>query len=267
MATVSPLRAAGALSAARTVSSSARISLARRLVAEGLGTALLIAVVIGAGVHAHRLSGGDAMWTLLVQSLAGGAGLCALLLTFGPISGAQLNPAVTVSAVLQGNLRWHEGAGYVGAQLMGAVLGVAMAHGMYGMPAWSAGTHAVAAPHLWWSEALATLGLMAVGIACARRSPQWLPVAVAAYIGAGYWFTGSSSLANPALTLACALTDGPSGIRPGDVPGYMLAQFAGMLAATPLFGWLLGSSPEQRQVMLAGDSGIPVRSVHQRKAG
>lgn len=113
MATVSPLRAAGALSAARTVSSSARISLARRLVAEGLGTALLIAVVIGAGVHAHRLSGGDAMWTLLVQSLAGGAGLCALLLTFGPISGAQLNPAVTVSAVLQGNLRWQIGRAHV----------------------------------------------------------------------------------------------------------------------------------------------------------
>jgi len=237
MATVSPLRAAP--SAAPAAASG--ISLARRLVAEGLGTVLLIAVVIGTGIHANRLSGGDATWTLLAQSLAGGAGLCALLTAFGPVSGAHLNPAVTLSAVLQGRLRGVEALAYVAVQAVGAALGVAAAHAMYGMPAWSLGTHVATGPALWWSEALATFGLMGLGIACARHAPKQLPLAVAAYIAAGYWFTASSSLANPALALACALTDGPSGLRPGDVPGYMLAQLAGALAATPLFSWLMGS--------------------------
>jgi glycerol uptake facilitator-like aquaporin len=111
---------------------------------------------------------------------------------------------------------------------------------MFGMPAWAPGTHAATGPALWWSEALATFGLVGVGIACGRHAPKQLPLVVAAYITAGYWFTSSSSLANPALAFACALTDGPSGIRPGDVPGYMLAQLVGALLATPLFSWLMG---------------------------
>lgn len=238
MATVSLLRTASSATPAAAHS----VSLTRRLVAEGLGTALLIAVVIGTGIHASRLSGGDATWTLLAQSLAGGAGLCALLTAFGPVSGAHLNPAVTLSALVQGRLHWREALAYAVAQALGAVLGVMAAHAMYGMPALSAGTHAATGPALRWSEALATFGLIGVGIACGRHAPKQLPLVVATYIAAGYWFTASSSLANPALALACALTDGPSGIRPGDVLGYMLAQLVGALVATPLFGWLMGAS-------------------------
>ena len=223
---------------------------------------MLIAVVIGTGIHAHRLSGGEAIWTLLAQSLAGGAGLLALLTMFGPVSGAHLNPAVTLSAVLRGHLRGPEALWYLGAQMVGAVLGVAAAHAMYGMPAWAAGTHAVTGPALWWSEALATFGLIGVGIACGRHAPRQLPLAVAAYIAAGYWFTASSSLANPALALACALTDGPSGIRPGDVPGDMLAQLAGALVATPLFDWMVGIAPAQAPATAIAPApalSIPVR--------
>ncbi len=225
---------------------------------------MLIAVVIGAGIHAHRLSGGDATWTLLAQSLAGGAGLCALLTAFGPVSGAHLNPAVTLSAALQGRLRWREALAYVIVQGVGAALGVAAVHAMYGMPAWSAGTHVTTGPALWWSEALATFGLMAVGIACGRHAPKQLPLAVAAYIAAGYWFTASSSLANPALTLACALTDGPSGIRPGDVLGYMLAQLAGALVATPLFIWLMagGAADAPRPLAAPAAQTLPMPTRH-----
>lgn len=242
MATVSPLVSPSRVARALSPAASPTVSLARRLVAEGLGTALLIAVVIGTGIHAHRLSGGDATWTLLAQSLAGGAGLLALLTVFAPVSGAHLNPAVTLSAVLQGRLPGREALAYVAAQAVGAALGAAAAHAMYGMEVWSMGTHAATGPALWWSEALATFGLIGVGIACGRHAPKQLPLVVAAYIAAGYWFTASSSLANPALALACALTDGPSGIRPGDVPAYMLAQVAGALAATPLFRWLMGAA-------------------------
>ena len=241
MATVSPLRPSASV-AADTPSA---VPLARRLVAEGLGTALLIAVVIGTGIHASRLSGGDPTWTLLAQSLAGGAGLFALLTMFEPVSGAHLNPAVTLSSVLRGSLRGREALAYLLAQTAGASLGVAAAHAMYGMPVWAAGTHVATGPALWWSEALATFGLIGVGIACGRHAPRQLPLAVAGYIAAGYWFTASSSLANPALALACALTDGPSGIRPGDVPGYVLAQLAGALLATPLFHWLMGAEASQ----------------------
>ncbi|CAJ0741800.1 Aquaporin Z [Ralstonia edaphis] len=240
MATVSHLRTAAS-------APSAAPSLARRIVAEALGTALLIAVVIGTGIHASRLSGGDATWTLLAQSLAGGAGLLALLTVFAPVSGAHLNPAVTLSALLRGGLRGHEALAYLAAQAMGAVLGVAAAHAMFGMPAWAPGTHAATGPALWWSEALATFGLIGAGIACGRHAPKQLPLVVAAYIAAGYWFTSSSSVANPALALACALTDGPYGIRPGDVPGYMLAQLVGALLATPLFNWLMSVDPAPAQ--------------------
>ncbi|CAJ0782279.1 Aquaporin Z [Ralstonia mannitolilytica] len=256
MATVSPLRAA----ASATSPAPSAVSLARRLVAEALGTALLIAVVIGTGIHANRLSGGDATWTLLAQSLAGGAGLLALLTVFAPVSGAHLNPAVTLSAALQGGLRAREALAYVAAQTVGAALGVAAVHAMYGMAVWSAGTHAATGGALWWSEALATFGLIGAGIACGRHAPRHLPAVVAAYIAAGYWFTSSSSLANPALAFACALTDGPSGIRPEDVPGYMLAQLAGALLATPLFRWLAGAEPARaRHPVAVRTNALPMR--------
>jgi len=259
MATVSHLRTAAS-------APSAAPSLARRIVAEGLGTALLIAVVIGTGIHASRLSGGDATWTLLAQSMAGGAGLLALLTVFTPVSGAHLNPAVTLSAWLRGGLRGHAALAYLATQVVGAALGVAAAHAMFGMPAWAPGTHAATGPALWWSEALATFGLIGVGIACGRHAPKQLPLVVAAYIAAGYWFTSSSSLANPALAFACALTDGPSGIRPGDVPGYMLAQLLGAMLATPVFNWLMGAQAWPAQ---ASDTGIaPTQAVPMpRRAG
>ncbi|CAJ0800034.1 aquaporin [Ralstonia holmesii] len=252
MTTVSHLRTAAS-------ATSAAPSLARRIVAEGLGTALLIAVVIGTGIHATRLSGGDATWTLLAQSLAGGAGLLALLTVFAPVSGAHLNPAVTLSTLLRGGLRGHEALAYLAAQAVGAALGVAAVHAMFGMPAWAPGTHAATGSALWWSEALATFGLIGVGIACGRHAPKQLPLVVAAYIAAGYWFTSSSSLANPALAFACALTDGPSGIRPGDVPGYILAQLAGALLATPLFSWLMGVEAPPAQA--SGTAIAPAQAV------
>ena len=261
MATVSPLRPSTSLAA----DAPSTVPLARRLVAEGLGTALLIAVVIGTGVHASRLSGGDATWTLLAQSIAGSAGLFALLTMFGPVSGAHLNPAVTLSAVLRGSLCGREALAYLVAQTVGAVLGVAAAHAMYGMPVWAAGTHAATGPALWWSEALAAFGLIGVGVACGRHAPRQLPLAVAAYIGAGYWFTASSSLANPALALACMLTDGPSGIRPADVPGYVLAQLAGALLATPLFHWLMRTEASQPSNTLHAAAAMPALGMPARR--
>ncbi|WP_426395993.1 aquaporin [Ralstonia sp. R-29] len=264
MAPVSPLRPSTSLAA----DAPSTVPLARRLVAEGLGTALLIAVVIGTGVHASRLSGSDATWTLLAQSLAGSAGLFALLTMFGPVSGAHLNPAVTLSAVLRGSLCGREALAYLMAQAVGAALGVAAAHAMYGMPVWAAGTHAATGSALWWSEALATFGLIGVGMACGRHAPKQLPLAVAAYIAAGYWFTASSSVANPALALACALTDGPSGIHPADVPGYVLAQLAGTLLATPLFHWLIGTEASQpSNTSHAASTGPTLRMPISRRAG
>ncbi|WP_124382519.1 aquaporin [Ralstonia sp. SET104] len=257
MASVFPLHAAASATPVAP-------SLARRIVAEGLGTALLIAVVIGTGIHASRLSGGNAMWTLLAQSLAGGAGLLALLTVFTPVSGAHLNPAVTLSAMLRGGLRGHEALAYLIAQALGAALGVAAAHAMFGMPVWASGTHTATGPALWWSEALATFGLIGVGIACGRHAPKQLPLAVAAYIAAGYWFTASSSLANPALAFACALTDSPSGIRPADVPGYMLAQLAGALLATPLFNWMMGMQGAPAQVADAAIASAQAVPIHRQ---
>ncbi len=264
MAIVSPLHPSAPL----TADAPSTTPLARRVVAEGLGTALLIAVVIGTGIHASRISAGDATWTLLAQSLAGGAGLFALLTMFGPVSGAHLNPAVTLASVLRGSLRGREAWAYLAAQAVGALSGVAAAHAMYGMPVWVAGTHVATGPALWWSEALATFGLIGVGIACARHAPRQLPLAVATYIAAGYWFTASSSLANPALALACALTDGPSGIRPGDVPGYVLAQLAGALLATPLFHWLMGAEASQMSNAARAAAAVPaLRMPIRRRAG
>lgn len=221
----------------------APVPLARRLVAEALGTALLIAVVIGSGLRAERLAAGNVALALLANSLASGAGLAALLLTFGGISGGHLNPAVTLSAWLRGMLPAREALRYVAAQALGAVAGVIAVHLMFGEPllAWSAQAR-TGAP-LWWSEFLATFGLIGVAMGTARARPALLPFAVAGYIGAGYWFTASTSFANPALTLACALTATFTGIRAIDVPGFMLAQCAGALTASLLFHWLLRQAP------------------------
>ncbi len=219
------------------------IPLARRLVAEALGTALLVAVVIGSGLRAERLAAGNVALALLVNSLAGGAGLAALLLAFGGMSGGHLNPAVTLSAWLSGMLPAREALRYVAVQLVGAVAGVVAVHLMFGEPllAWS--EQARTGAPLWWSEFLATFGLIGVAMGTAHARPALLPFAVAGYIAAGYWFTASTSFANPALTLACALTATFTGIRAIDVPGFVLAQCAGALTATLVFHWLLRPAP------------------------
>ncbi|WP_373378855.1 aquaporin [Cupriavidus nantongensis] len=213
-------------------------TLARRLVAEGLGTALLVAIVVGSGIRAERLAAGDTALALLANSLATGAGLVALLVSLGPVSGGHFNPVVSLSALVQGVLAPRDALRYVLVQLAGGVCGVLAAHAMFGEPAlaWSAQSRAGAS--MWWSEFVATFGLVGVGIGTLRSRPQLVPFVVAGYITAGYWFTSSTSFANPALTLACALTDTFTGIRPQDVPGFVLAQIGGGLAATLLFHWL-----------------------------
>ncbi|MFT3766406.1 MAG: MIP/aquaporin family protein [Minicystis sp.] len=220
-----------------------RVDLARRAVAEGLGTALLLATVVGSGIMGERLAGGNVAIALLANTLATGAGLVALILTFGPISGAHFNPAVTLADAWQGGLRWREVPAYVLAQVVGAFAGVAAADTMFELPAFSASRHARTGPAQWFSEFVATFGLLAVIWGCSRRRAPAVPFAVGAYITAAYWFTASTSFANPAVTLARAATDTFAGIRPGDVPGFVGAQLAGAIAATVAFRWLVPALP------------------------
>jgi glycerol uptake facilitator-like aquaporin/N-acetylglutamate synthase-like GNAT family acetyltransferase len=216
-----------------------RATRARRFIAEGLGTAFLLAAVVGSGVMAERLAGGNVALALLANAVATGAALIALILTFGPVSGAHFNPAVTLSAAWQRALAWRDVPGYVGVQVAGAVGGVWVAHLMFGLPVLMVSTHARSGPAQVFSEFVATFGLLAVIWGCSRKRADSVPFAVAAYITAAYWFTASTSFANPAVTMARALTDTFAGIRPADVPGFMAAQFAGAFAATLLFGWLV----------------------------
>ena len=216
---------------------------ARRLVAEALGTALLLATVVGSGIMAERLAGGNVAIALLANTLATGAALIALILTFGPISGAHFNPAVTLADASQGGLPWREVPGYVLAQIAGAFVGVALAHLMFGLPLFEASTKLRAGMPQAISEFVATFGLLAVIWGCVRRRSDAVPFAVAAYITAAYWFTASTSFANPAVTLARAATNTFAGIRPDDVPAFILAQLIGAAAATLLFRWLVPSLP------------------------
>ncbi|WP_444633335.1 aquaporin [Cupriavidus oxalaticus] len=211
---------------------------ARRLVAEGLGTALLVAIVVGSGIRAERLAAGDTALALLANSLATGAGLVALLVSLGPVSGGHFNPVVSLSALVQGTLSPRDALRYVAVQLAGGVCGVLAAHAMFGEPALAWSGQARTGASMWWSECVATFGLVGVGIGTLRSRPQLVPFVVGGYITAGYWFTSSTSFANPALTIACALTDTFTGIRPVDVPGFVLAQLGGGLAATLVFHWL-----------------------------
>lgn len=213
--------------------------LARVLVAEAVGTCLLLASVVGSGIMAERLCGADVGLTLLANTIATGAALTALILTFGPISGAHFNPAVTLAAACTGGVRWKDAPLYVAAQVAGALAGVAIAHAMFELPAFQASMRARSGTSQWISEFVATFGLLCVILGVADRRPRAVPVAVAAYIVAAYWFTASTSFANPAVTLARATTDTFTGIRPPDVPGFVAAQIAGALAATWLWKWLL----------------------------
>jgi glycerol uptake facilitator-like aquaporin len=219
------------------------MSLARRLVAEGLGTAMLLAVVVGSGIMAERLSGGNVALALLANALATGAGLVALILMFGAVSGAHFNPVVTLSEGWQRNLPAREVPLYIGVQLLGAFAGVAAAHAMFGLPLFFASEHVRTGAAQWWSECVATFGLVGVIIGCSRSRPSLTPFAVAAYITAAYWFTSSTSFANPAVTLARAATDTFAGVRPVDTPGFILAQLVGALLATWVFCWLYPPAP------------------------
>lgn len=214
------------------------IGLARRLVSEGLGTALLLATVVGSGIMGERLAAGNVAIALLANSLATGAGLFALILTFGPISGAHFNPVVTAAMAWRKQLPWREVGPYVAVQVIGAVLGVWGTHFMFELPVLATSQHVRTGMAQWGSESVATFGLLAVILGCAKSRPSAIPFAVGAYITAAYWFTSSTSFANPAVTIARSLTDTFSGIRPQDIPGFVAGQLVGGAAATAIFGWL-----------------------------
>ena len=224
------------------------MTLSRRIVSEALGSALLLAVVVGSGIMAERLAGGNVAIALLANTIATGAGLVALILMFGTISGAHFNPAVTLSEAWQGNVPAREVLPYIAAQVAGAFAGVAAAHAMFGEPAFFASAHVRSGPGQWWSEFVATFGLVGVIIGCSRSRPSITPFAVAAYITSAYWFTSSTSFANPAVTLARAATDTFAGIRPADAPGFIFAQLFGATAATLLFTWLYPAPPADATV-------------------
>jgi len=214
--------------------------LLRKCAAEGLGTALLLATVVGSGIMGERLAGGNVAIALLANTIATGAGLTALILTFGPVSGAHFNPAVTLADASQGGLPWREVPAYFAAQVGGAFLGVATAHVMFRERAlFFASQHERSGASQLVSEFVATFGLLSVIWGCVRRRQAAVPFAVGAYITAAYWFTSSTSFANPAVTLARAASDTFSGIRPVDVPGFIVAQLLGAAAATALFRWLV----------------------------
>lgn len=216
-----------------------QVTLARRLVAEGLGTALLVAAVIGSGIMAQRLAGPDVALALLANTIATGGALIALILTFGPISGAHFNPVVTVCLAASREVSPRDAATYVVVQIAGGLAGAVLANAMFDLDAITWSTTARHGSAQFLSEAVATFGLVAVIYATSRRRPSVTPFAVAAYIVAAYWFTGSTSFANPAVTMARAASDTFAGIRPADVPAFILAQSLGGAAAATLFGWLV----------------------------
>jgi glycerol uptake facilitator-like aquaporin len=216
-----------------------KFNLRARLVAEFTGTAFLVAAVIGSGIMAERLAGGNVAIALLANTIATGAALVALILTFAPISGAHLNPAVTLCDAIQRGIAWPDAAAYIVAQCAGGIVGAIVAHLMFGLQWYSFSSHS---RHGWMqalSEFVATFGLLLVIWGCSRFKSESLPFAVASYIVAAYWFTASTSFANPAVTVARALSDTFAGIRPADVPGFIGAQIAGAIAATFLFRWLV----------------------------
>jgi glycerol uptake facilitator-like aquaporin len=208
-------------------------------VAEFTGTLLLLAAVVGSGIMGERLAGGNVAIALLANTLATGAALIALILAFGPISGAHLNPAVTLADAWLGGIAWRETPAYIAAQMMGALAGVGVAHLMFGLGVYTVSTRVRSGPTQMFSEFVATFGLLAVIWGCARTRPSATPFAVGAYITAAYWFTASTSFANPAVTVARCLTNTFAGIRPMDVAGFVAAELAGAFCATLLFVWLV----------------------------
>ena len=231
-----------------------KISLARKLAAEFLGTLFLVATVVGSGIMAERLSGGNSALALLANTIATGAALVALILTFGPISGAHLNPAVTVADALEGGVPWSEAAQYICVQILGGIAGTGTAHLMFGLTIISLSQHIRSGPAQVFSEFVATFGLMSVICGCSRARSNADPFAVGSYIVSAYRFTASTSFANPAVAIARSLSDTFSGIRPVDVPYFVLVQFAGAIASTLLFRWLApGITAQAKNVVNAHD--------------
>lgn len=222
-----------------------KFDLSRRLFAETLGTGLLVSVVIGSGIMGEQLAGGNAAIALLGNTLATGAALVVLILIFGPVSGAHFNPVVSLSFSLQRKLPWIECLYYIVVQIIGAVVGTLLAHIMFSLPLIEASTHIRTGVGVWTGEIVASFGLLATIIGCLRTRPEAVPYAVGLFITAGYWFTSSTSFANPAVTIARSLTDTFSGIRPDDVFGFVIAQIVGSVLATLVFGWLWASKKGQ----------------------
>src|SRR6202171_2562368 len=213
-------------------------SLARRVTAEFLGTAFLVAAVVGSGIMADRLAGGNVALALLANTLATGAALVALILTFRPISGAHLNPVVSIAEAFLGGIKGTDAYFYIIAQVIGGIFGTACADLMFALPLFTISHHARTGAPQWFSEFVATFGLILIIRGCSRFEWKWVPVAVACYIAAAYWFTASTSLANPAVTIARSLSDTFTGIRPADVLPFLAAQLAGGCSAVLVFEWL-----------------------------
>ena len=210
----------------------------RRAVAEALGTAFLLAAVVGSGIMALKLAGGNAALALLCNTIPTGAILTVLILTFGPVSGAHFNPAVSLAFVLRGELPWRLAAIYVASQLVGGIVGVWAAHLMFELPLWQFSATARTGPGQWFAEAVATFGLVLVILGCLRSAAASVPYAVGLYITAAYWFTASTSFANPAVTIARSLSDTFAGISPEGVLAFIAAQLVGMTAAVGVSAWL-----------------------------
>ena len=218
------------------------------IAAEFVGTALLLATVVGSGIMGERLAGGNLAIALLANALATGAVLVALIASFAHRSGAHFNPLVTLTEAAFKRLGWATASAYVVAQVLGAIAGVVAAHAMFDLPLLMESAHVRTGPHQWWSEVVASFGLLTVVLNVAKTRPDAVPLAVGSYITAAYWFTASTSFANPAVTIARALTDTFSGIRPSDAPGFILAQLVGAGLAAAFFTWLESDNPEQHHV-------------------
>jgi len=213
-------------------------TLARRLFAEWLGTAFLLAAVVGSGIMAQKLAGGNVALALLCNTIPTGAILAVLILVFGPISGAHFNPAVSLALSIRGELHWPIVVAYIAAQIIGAVAGVWAAHLMFELPLWQLSLTQRSGAGQWFAEAVATFGLLLTIFGCAARTPSAIPYAVGLYITSAYWFTASTSFANPAVTIARSLSDTFAGIAPAGVLAFIVAQFGGAIAAVAVASWL-----------------------------
>ena len=224
-----------------------RFTFSRRLVAECLGTALLLATVVGSGIMAERLAGGNVALALLGNTIPTGAILFVLITMLGPVSGAHFNPAVTLAFWLRREIKLNEALAYVGIQIIGAIMGTLVAHAMFEEILLQTSTNIRNGPAQWLSEGVATFGLVVTILGTLRWRPEAVPTAVGLYITAAYWFTASTSFANPAVTIARSLTDTFSGIAPANAPGFILMQFVGAAVATGLMAWLLRPSSSDTQ--------------------